>query len=468
MSVTITHSRIQHGVGQGSFHSASVEAQAGERNYRFDYVYDCGALVGKGRTHELMRAIKRMDVDRRQGMGRKGVIDLLVLSHYDQDHINGAEVLIGRFRVNRIVVPYLSPAELALVLASQAANISSAMVTELHQLANGSQTLFGVKVTMVRPNDSDAGNDGGDGVGGDGGGGDGPDEPVDGERGTAEWPPRPMVPSVGPSRQPLGHVMMGRDDVQLVGSATTQLPFWKLRFWNRGVADDLLVYLFDELVNCDFPLHALDDPTAASDLAQWLTVSANRKTTVEAYGKAIARYAPAWASEATEDKLTNFLSLAMYSGPYPAEKGAQLEPKVDAWLPAADGYPQIACCSHEDFRYWRPRGRNLVGWMGTGDAPLGEQAVWADFAAHYLAELPLTGTVLVPHHGSAPLGGPRYYNPCLHPHPGMLAVISFGKTNIYGHPRAAVLKQLLSARATIEFVTEDTALGLHEVFVLTA
>lgn len=466
MSVTITHSRIQHGVGQGSFHSASVEAQTGGRSYRFDYVYDCGALKGRARTPELMRAIKRMDVDRRQGMGSKGVIDLLVLSHYDQDHINGAEVLIGRFRVNRIVVPYLSPVELALVLASQAASIGSSMVAALHQLANGSQTLFGVNVTMVRANDAGPLNDGGDGAGGDGGTGGGPDGLVDDARGAAEWPPRPMATSVGPSRRPLGHVIAGSEDVQLAGSSSTHHPFWKLRFWNRGVDDELLVCLFDELVNCDFPLHALDDAKATSDLAQWLSVSKNRKATVEAYRRAVARYAPTWAPEAAGDKLKNFLSLAMYSGPYPVEKGAELDTRVEAWLPAADGYPESG--GWAELHYWRGRRCNLVGWLGTGDAPLGELSVWADFSAHYAAELPLTGTVLLPHHGAAPLGGPRFFNPGLHPHPGMLAVISFGKTNTFGHPRAAVLKQVMAARATIGLVTESTAMGLHEVFVLTA
>lgn len=136
-----------------------------------------------------------------------------------------------------------------------------------------------------------------------------------------------------------------------------------------------------------------------------------------------------------------------------------------AWLPAADGYPQTEQCRYE-YRHWRPRSDECVGWLGTGDAPLGEPKVWADFGAHYKKELLQTGTVLAPHHGAAPLGGPRFYNPKLNPRSGMLAVISVGKSNTYGHPRAAVLKQALAASANIQLVTEDTAMGLHEVFVL--
>lgn len=463
MSLTVTHSRVQHGVGQGSFHSATVETQSRGQAHRFDYVYDCGALKFARRPPELERAIDRMDVDRRLGMGSKGFVDMLVLSHYDQDHMNGAELLTARFRVGRIVVPFISPEELMLVLASQAASIAPAVVTALHQLANGSQTLFGVQVTMVQPGARDAGV-----AGGDDGGGNDPDEPPDGGRREVEWPPRPMVVTRGPNRQPLGATLLDHENVQLGVNGDWLQPFWKLRFWNRGVAEDLLVYLFDELVACDFPLHALDDHNAGSELARWLDVKANRDATAQAYERAIASYAPAWASEAAGKKLANFLSLGMFSGPMGAQQGSQVTVEATALLPSADGYPQAAHCLCEEYCYWRPERVELVGWLGTGDAPLGETSVWGDFGAHYAAELPHTGTALVPHHGAAPLGGPRFYNPRLHPRRGMLAVISVGKTNTFGHPRAAVLKQAMAVRANIQLVTEDTAMGLHEVFVLEA
>jgi beta-lactamase superfamily II metal-dependent hydrolase len=50
----------------------------------------------------------------------------------------------------------------------------------------------------------------------------------------------------------------------------------------------------------------------------------------------------------------------------------------------------------------------------------------------------------------------------------MLAVISAGKNNSYGHPRAAVIKQLMFQNVQIELVTEDATLGLHEVFLIKA
>jgi hypothetical protein len=142
--------------------------------------------------------------------------------------------------------------------------------------------------------------------------------------------------------------------------------------------------------------------------------------------------------------------------------------EVADWLPASTGYSFNTSSVFDILMYGRHRRNDLAGWLGTGDAPLGERSVWADFEKHYANELPLTGTVLVPHHGAAPSSGPRFYNPRLHPQPDMLAVISAGKYNIYGHPRAAVLKQIMTQRARIELVTEESTLGLHEVFVMQA
>lgn len=458
MSLTVMHSRIQHGVGQGSFHSATVEVKESGRSHRFDYVYDCGALSVGLPTEELKRSIKRMDVDGRKGDGHKGIVDLLVLSHYDKDHTNGAELLIKRYKVKRIVVPYLGPNELALVIASQATNISSDAVTGLHQLANGGQTLFGVQVTMVRSNFDDV-------TGDEDGMVDSEDDLVDGGQGADEGLPRTIFPLV--DSKSMQREMNGNKNVELT---VKQIPFWKLRFWNCGVDPDLLKHLKIELEVRGFPWQALSKPAAASDLNKWLSEPDNRSKTIEAYRTAIVKYAPTWKSEAASGKLANFLSLTLYSGPYPMSQEKKWVPEVFASFSNVGGYPQSWCQDKILFlrnRQLRPKDHiNLMGWLGTGDAPLGENKIWSDFAKHYKEELLLTGTVQVPHHGAAPVGGPLFYNPELHPTVGMLAVISAGKKNTYGHPRAAVIKQILTTGAKIELVTEDTTLGLHELFII--
>ena len=454
----IVHSRVQHGVGQGSFHSASLDVteDSGQR-YRFDYVYDCGALKGFAASPALKRGIDRMDLAERAGSGGRAVIDALVLSHFDRDHIIGAALLAKRFLVKRIYVPFLSPPELMLVIAGQAEALNEAEIRSLQGLALGGQTLFGVPVTMITPGD------GASDSGPDTDAGNQPPSPADPDN-LRRGPPTYLRATVGMTGRPPGSSLASTGNVQLDLGRHQAQPLWKLRFWNRGVSDDLLALLFEALVACNFPLAALFEHSAIDEVLDWLEDKENRKTTLQAYRDAIALYAPAWAGEVSGQKLANFLSLGLFSGP----EGLTDDHR---WfydtVEAHDGF-----LSHHarPWRWYRrfpgEPGFDRLGWLGTGDAPLGETDVWTDFSLHYATELQTVVTVQVPHHGAAPLHGPKFYNPGLHPRSGMNAVISVGKTNPYGHPKVAVLKEVMAVCGRLQVVTEETCLGFHEVIVI--
>lgn len=98
----VEHSRIQHGVGQGSFHSATLKVEGpGGQEHRFDYVYDCGSCS----PHVLERCIKRIDLEARSDSRGRPVLDALALSHYDLDHLSGARSLAKSCNVSRIYLP---------------------------------------------------------------------------------------------------------------------------------------------------------------------------------------------------------------------------------------------------------------------------------------------------------------------------------------------------------------------------
>jgi hypothetical protein len=454
----IVHSRVQHGVGQGSFHSASleVETDAG-RCYRYDYVYDCGALKGWDVSPALRRSIKRADLAERAGSGGRPVIDALVLSHYDRDHIIGAALLAKKFVVRRIFVPFLSPTELTLVVAGQAERLTAGEITELQGLALGGPTLFGVPVTMITPGDGDA--DPGLAIDSDG------QPPGTDDRGdVTRGPPRSLRAVVGSTGRAPGRSLASTRNVQLVSGHPGIPPLWKLRFWNRGVSDELVAYLSEALVKCGFPLAALVESTATDEVVDWLEYKRNREATLQAYRDAIALYKPAWAGEASGRKLANFLSLGLYSGP---ETPNDIQLLFYESNDDRDGY--LRRLGRRMYRYrefLRDDDSGRFGWLGTGDAPLGEPGVWADFSGHYTAELKAALTVQVPHHGAAPRHGPKFYNAGLHPEPGMNAVISVGKTNPYGHPTVKVVKEVMATRCALQVVTEDSGLGFHEVVVI--
>lgn len=85
-------------VGQGLFMSGRLSAKNLDQ---FNWVYDCGSSSG---AKERDVAIKSY---RERLKGPK--IDLVVLSHFDEDHINGIIALIKDISVKTLLLPYLPP-----------------------------------------------------------------------------------------------------------------------------------------------------------------------------------------------------------------------------------------------------------------------------------------------------------------------------------------------------------------------
>lgn len=277
----VIHSRIQHGVGQGSFHSASVDVtETPDSRHRFDYVYDCGALAGRYPTKELKRSAKRLSLEARQGGSKKAVLDVLVLSHFDRDHMNGAQDLARQYEVNHIVLPYLGPDELAFVIASQADDIEDDIVAALHSLATGGSLLWGKPVTMVQRGLREPGRDDPD---------ESPNLRRDSEDGEQSpdlgGPPKPVTVTVSGTGIAPSRTMPDEDDLMIKVASD---KIWRLRFWNRGLDQNLINLVKSELTSCSFPVAALNNSaTGATVILHWLAEGYNRDLALDAYRKAI-------------------------------------------------------------------------------------------------------------------------------------------------------------------------------------
>lgn len=117
MPIGIRHWRMQYGVGQGSFHAATLQARVTDGQIvEVSYVFDCGALKNFTRSPELTSRIQ--DFKRTIDSSRR--IDILVISHFDMDHMNGVEELIDGIHVGRIYMPYIDAADLSYVIAQAA------------------------------------------------------------------------------------------------------------------------------------------------------------------------------------------------------------------------------------------------------------------------------------------------------------------------------------------------------------
>jgi hypothetical protein len=93
-------------VGQGLF-TAGFLSRNGEPE--FAWVYDCGTSSGQNLAEDAIGILGEC-------VGRRERVDLMVLSHFDKDHISGVCELLKRIKVRRLMLPYMTLTE-RLVLA---------------------------------------------------------------------------------------------------------------------------------------------------------------------------------------------------------------------------------------------------------------------------------------------------------------------------------------------------------------
>jgi hypothetical protein len=103
MSFPDTFSYHFYPVGQGLFSAGSISGHA-ERKSRFLWVYDCGSLSSQSLIDNGIRDLKKLARERNR-------IDLLILSHFDHDHISGIVRLVNEFKIGTLMLPYMPLAQ---------------------------------------------------------------------------------------------------------------------------------------------------------------------------------------------------------------------------------------------------------------------------------------------------------------------------------------------------------------------
>lgn len=90
-----------HPAGHGTFFSGAIRSE--DSDIGFVWVYDCGS-----KRPSNMRGLVDDFADQMPGHDQ---IDLLCLSHFDSDHVVGMDLLLDRFGVGILVLPYLHLAD---------------------------------------------------------------------------------------------------------------------------------------------------------------------------------------------------------------------------------------------------------------------------------------------------------------------------------------------------------------------
>lgn len=103
-------------IGQGLFYSGKLD----NSTWNYSFIYDCGTLSKQEYVKEAIREVTH-------GLQ---LLDLLVISHLDYDHVSGLEALLNSVSVNTVILPYMKPIER---LALYTKNIGSYHTTEYYK-----------------------------------------------------------------------------------------------------------------------------------------------------------------------------------------------------------------------------------------------------------------------------------------------------------------------------------------------
>lgn len=122
MSLPDIYSYHFYPVGQGLFSTGAIRRHD-ESCPRFLWVYDCGTSSSKRLVKRGIQRLKHFT----NGRDR---IDLLVLSHFDHDHISGVVDLLKEFQIGTLILPYMHLAKRLLIAFEEGSGEADDPVTE--------------------------------------------------------------------------------------------------------------------------------------------------------------------------------------------------------------------------------------------------------------------------------------------------------------------------------------------------
>lgn len=432
----VIHTRRQHAVGQGGFHSGKlvapqdasliVSTPSGTSVFSanaFRYVYDCGSRQSK-RCREVAK-IYAQSAPTRQ-------LDLLFLSHFDDDHVNGVPDLLHSrdgVRVDTIVMPFVDDVE-RLVAFGRAQTRKAVIGRFFESLTiEPVRTLSAFNPRRIlliqrRPSDPDAEPIG---IG----------PPAEGPDGSFQYKVRTDDPG-GSHAQPRGarsqygsiEVVTVYDDAVIDAGVPGAAFLWMFKPYVRP-ADPSRVLDFEREVETRLGWRwgtfrpRVEDPSVREGLVR---DKVQAKILAEAYKAAFGK--------------RNLTSLCLYSGPS-AEPTAR--PRLMVKLHA----------SHCEYV-------SKTGWLGTGDALLRKPQDVRAFLQHYLAQQASIATFGLPHHGAI-----ANYSPTL---VSMFTpancVVSAKPPRNWRHPHPRVIADVVGQGAEAVHVTDADATAFDETFII--
>lgn len=139
--MTINGSFRFHPVGQGLFYSGILNSSKSP----FSFVYDCGTESNRDFLRREIDDFKRL-LPKSRSSGKKS-LNLLVLSHFHDDHVNGLEYLLQDVDIDTVVIPYME--EDQVLLARLESKKTEEFLDDFYLDAKGWLASHGVRRILV-------------------------------------------------------------------------------------------------------------------------------------------------------------------------------------------------------------------------------------------------------------------------------------------------------------------------------
>lgn len=384
-------------VGQGLFYTGFIDNSV--------IVYDCGS-DNKERLNEC--------IDNFVNELKHKSIDLLVISHFHEDHINGIKKLLSMVTADTVVLPYISDIEKIFLIAKGGYGESLATLSILIDpvkffLSSGrAENLIFIS--------TDKGNI------------DYRFEPIRNEDNDKVFDFSAMEVD-----QNLTEILITHPDYKKLNKKDNNEKLlvlkynkpailnkvWELRFFNLEVKSN-------ELKRFEKEIKSYIDFSDKKKLIQQLKDVDIKRKIVECYSRCLNK----------KGKKFNDTSLVMYHSPIIA---------TDFYLISyIDGDSTVVSNKKNIFfpSYWgRSDSHSASGQMLCGDICLNKKN-YSEWKNHYSAVLKNTSLILLPHHGSIHNWNSQIINDCPS---SELFFASAGFSNYYGHPSIKVVNELETA-----------------------
>lgn len=158
MKTTMEMIRTFHPVGQGAFYSEKFETRSGDT---FTIVYDCGSDALNKNQNKRER--EKVEAKIKTAFPKDSQIDILFISHFHADHINGIELLKNHYKeITTVILPELTPeAKILLKIEYFLENdpFDKPSYEKFEQLIDNPVSFFGeerVQIITIKPVDEES------------------------------------------------------------------------------------------------------------------------------------------------------------------------------------------------------------------------------------------------------------------------------------------------------------------------